>query len=45
MFAAKSQIAESYGLKGYHATINLVSSETTPVELYGIASEIVKSFP
>jgi len=45
MFAAKSQIAESYGLKGYHAKVNLVSSQVTPVELYGITSEVVKSFP
>lgn len=45
MFTAKSQIAESYGLKGYHASIYLTSSQTTPIELFGVSSEIVKSFP
>ena len=45
MFASKSQIAESYGLKGYHASIQLTTSSTDPIELYGLSSEIVKSFP
>jgi len=44
MFAAKSPIAESYGLKGYFASIKLVSSETSAVELYAINSEVSKSF-
>lgn len=44
MFAAKSPIAESYGLKGYYASIKLVSSETSAVELYAVNSEVSKSF-
>lgn len=44
MFAAKSPIAESYGLKGYYASVRLVSSSTSPVELYAVNSEVSKSF-
>ena len=44
IFAAKSPIAESYGLKGYYASIRLVSSSTNPVELYAVNSEVSKSF-
>ncbi len=44
MFAAKSPIAESYGLKGYYASVRLVSGSTSPVELYAVNSEVSKSF-
>ena len=44
MFAAKSPIAESYGLKGYYASVKLVSSSTSAVELYAVNSEVSKSF-
>lgn len=44
IFAAKNPIAESYGLKGYYASIKLVSSETSAVELYAVNSEVSKSF-
>ena len=44
MFAAKSPIAESYGLKGYYASVKLVSSATSAVELYAVNSEVSKSF-
>jgi len=44
IFAAKSPIAESYGLKGYYANVRLVSSDTNAVELYAVNSEVSKSF-
>lgn len=44
MFAAKSPIAESYGLKGYYASVKLVSGSTSAVELYAVNSEVSKSF-
>ena len=44
IFAAKSPIAESYGLKGYYASVRLVSGSTSPIELYAVNSEVSKSF-
>ena len=44
IFAAKSPIAESYGLKGYYASVKLVSDSTSAVELYAVNSEVSKSF-
>lgn len=44
MFAAKNPIAESFGLKGYYASIRLVSDSTDAVELYAVNSEVSKSF-
>jgi hypothetical protein len=44
IFSAKSPIAESYGLKGYYASVRLVSNSTSAVELYAVNSEVSKSF-
>ena len=44
IFASKSPIAESYGLKGYYASIRLVTDSTDAVELYAVNSEISKSY-
>ena len=44
IFAAKNPIAESYGLKGYYASVKLVSSVTDAVELYAVNSEVSKSY-
>ena len=44
IFSAKNPIAESYGLKGYYASVRLVSSSTNAVELYAVNSEVSKSF-
>lgn len=44
-FAAKPSVAESYGLKGYYASVRLTNEETGPVELFAVNSEIIKSFP
>jgi hypothetical protein len=45
LFVAKNTVAESYGLKGYYASINLSNSDSTPLELFAVNSEISKSFP
>lgn len=44
LFASKSPIAESYGLKGYFASIRLVNKSTNTIELYSVNSEISKSY-
>jgi hypothetical protein len=44
-FAAKSSVAESYGLKGYYASVKLTNEDAGPVELFAVNSEIIKSFP
>lgn len=45
MFVAKSTVAESYGLKGYYASIRLTNNGTLPVEVFAVNSEVSKSFP
>lgn len=44
-FVVKSPSAESYGLRGYHATIKLTNKSTDFVELFASNSEVVKSAP
>ena len=45
LFVAKNTVAESYGLKGYYANVKLTNTGTTPVEVFAVNSEAVKSFP
>lgn len=45
MFVAKNTVAESYGLKGYFASVKLSNSDSNPVELFAVNSEVSKSFP
>ena len=45
IFVAKNSVAESYGLKGYYASIRLTNNGTTPVEVFAVNSEVSKSFP
>jgi len=45
MFVAKNTVAESYGLKGYFAIVKLSNSDSNPVELFAVNSEVSKSFP
>ena len=45
MFVAKNSVAESYGLKGYYANIKLSNTESRPIELFAVNSDISKSFP
>jgi len=44
MFVAKPSVAESYGLKGYYASVKLTNEESGPVELFAVNSEVSKSF-
>lgn len=43
-FVVKNSEAESYGLRGYHATVKLYNNSTSFVELYGANSEVFKSY-
>ena len=45
IFVAKNSVAESYGLKGYYASIRLTNNGTSPVEVFAVNSEVSKSFP
>tara|TARA_R110002167_G_scaffold26206_5_gene90388 strand:+ start:3313 stop:4092 length:780 start_codon:yes stop_codon:yes gene_type:complete len=38
-------IAESYGMRGYYMEFTFVNSDTTPVELFSVGSNIMKSYP
>jgi hypothetical protein len=44
-FSTKDPRAESFGLKGYYASIRLVNQDSGSVELYAVNGEIIKSFP
>jgi hypothetical protein len=43
-FVAKNPTAESYGLKGYYASVRLTNDDYEPLELFAVNSEIIKSF-
>jgi len=45
IFCVKNSIAESYGLKGYYASLRLTTESTDPCELFAVNTEVVKSFP
>lgn len=45
IFAAKNTVAESYGLKGYYASVRIVNNGTSPVEVFAVNTEVSKSFP
>lgn len=45
MFIAKNMAAESYGLKGYYANIKLTNTDSKPLELFAVNSDVSKSFP
>lgn len=44
LMAAKSSVAESYGLRGVYADVTLTNSETDHTELFLISSELSKSY-
>lgn len=44
-FVVKNASAESYGLRGYHATIKLTNKSTDFVELFASNAEVIKSAP
>tara|TARA_R100001460_G_scaffold48775_4_gene86951 strand:- start:693 stop:1730 length:1038 start_codon:yes stop_codon:yes gene_type:complete len=42
---SKNQTAESYGVLGHFCEFTLTNTATTPVELFAVETEIMKSFP
>lgn len=38
-------IAESYGMRGYYMEFTLSNNDTTPVEMFSVGSNVMKSFP
>jgi hypothetical protein len=45
IFAVKSSVAESYGLRGHYNEVTLTNSDQTKTELFAVSSEIFKSYP
>jgi hypothetical protein len=43
-FAKKNSRIEGGDIRGYYAEITLVNSNTSPVELFAIESNIIKSY-
>lgn len=41
----KNEVAESYGSLGHFAIVDLENNDTVKVELFGVQTEIMKSFP
>ena len=41
----KNSIAESHGVLGYYMEFTLTNSNTSPVELFSVGSDIMKSYP
>ena len=41
----KNSVAESYGARGYYMEATLTNTDTDPVELFAISSQVFKSYP
>ena len=41
----KNSVAESHGVLGYYMEFTLTNDNTTPVELFSVGSDIMKSYP
>jgi len=41
----KNSVAESHGVLGYYMEFTLTNSNTSPVELFSVGSDIMKSYP
>jgi len=41
----KNSVAESHGVLGHYAVVNLINDSTEKIELFVIESEVMKSFP
>jgi len=41
----KNSIAESHGVLGYYMEFTLTNSNTSPVELFSVGSDVMKSYP
>jgi len=45
MINVKDAVAESHGARGYYLEFKLSNNDTTPVELFTVGSQVMKSFP
>ena len=45
MINVKEAVAESHGARGYYMEFTLSNSDTTPVELFTVGSNVMKSYP
>lgn len=45
IIAVKDQVAESLGMRGYYNQFTLTNSDTTPVELFSVGTDVFKSYP
>lgn len=43
--SVKNSVAESNGILGHYGEITLTNTKSTPVELFAVASNVMKSFP
>lgn len=45
ILSLKDSVAESMGMRGYFCEFTLTNNDTTPVELFAVTSDILKSYP
>lgn len=45
MISVKEAVAESHGARGYYMEFTLSNNNTTPVELFTVGSDVMKSYP
>lgn len=45
VLSVKDSTAESYGIRGSWMEVKLTNEDTTPVELFTISSDVIKSYP
>ena len=41
----KNSVAESHGVLGHYCVFNIENDNTSPIELFAIESEVMKSYP
>jgi hypothetical protein len=44
-FTVKNSVAESHGVLGHYCVFNISNSSSSKIELFGVGSEVMKSFP
>lgn len=45
ILAYKDSVAESNGIRGYYMEFNMINASTSPVELFSVGSNVMKSYP
>ena len=45
IYVVKDAVAESHGARGYYMEYTLTNADTTPIELFQVGSNAMKSFP